>query len=117
MLITGFTLRHGDSLYFLWGKICSVFIMLIVLFEAVRILIGMEMAPVMIQTTMKPVFLTVEIAVDLMSIQFGAQNAYAFGVVEVVIRNGFWMVIVMMATIILIVNLMVGIVVDLMSIH
>ena len=35
------------------------------------------MASVMIQTTMKLAFLTVEIAVDLMSIQFGAQNAYA----------------------------------------
>ena len=94
-----------------------MFIILIVLFEAVRILIGMEMASVMIQTTMKLAFLTVEIAVDLMSIQFGAQNAYVLGVVEVVIRNGFWMVIVMMATIILIVTLMVGIVVDLTSIH
>ena len=94
-----------------------MFIILIVLFEAVRILIGMEMAPVMIQTTKKLAFLTVEIAVDLMSIQFGAQNAYVLGVVEVVIRNGFWMVIVMMATIILIVTLMVGIVVDLTSIH
>ena len=94
-----------------------MFIILIVLFEAVRILIGMEMAPVMIQTTKKLAFLTVEIAVDLMSIQFGAQNAYVLGVVEVVIRNGFWMVIVMIATIILIVTLMVGIVVDLTSIH
>ena len=94
-----------------------MFIILIVLFEAVRILIGMEMASVMIQTTMKLAFLTVEIAVDLMSIQFGAQNAYVLGVVEVVIRNGFWMGIVMMATIILIVTLMVEIVVDLMSIH
>jgi hypothetical protein len=77
-----------------------VFEILIVLFKAVRILIGMEMAPVMISTTMKPAFLMVEIAVDLMSIQFGAQNAFALGVVKVVIRNGFWMVIVMMATII-----------------
>jgi hypothetical protein len=77
-----------------------VFEILIVLFKAVRILIGMEMAPVMIQTTMKPAFLMVEIAVDLMSIQFGAQNAFALGVVKVVIRNGFWMVIVMMAIII-----------------
>ena len=77
-----------------------MFEILIVLFKAVRILIGMEMAPVMIQTTMKPAFLMVEIAVDLMSIQFGAQNAFALGVVKVVIRNGFWMVIVMMATII-----------------
>ena len=82
-----------------------------------RILIGMKMASVMIQTTMKLAFLTVEIAVDLMSIQFGAQNAYALGVVEVVIRNLFRMVIVMMATIILIVTLMVEIVVDLMLIH
>ena len=82
-----------------------------------RILIGMKMASVMIQTTMKLAFLTVEIAVDLMSIQFGAQNAYALGVVEVVIMNLFWMVIVMMATIILIVTLMVEIVVDLMLIH
>ena len=77
-----------------------MFEILIVLFKAVRILIGMEMAPVMIQTTMKPAFLMVEIAVDLMSIQFGAQNAFALGVVKVVIRNGFWMVIVMMAIII-----------------
>jgi hypothetical protein len=77
-----------------------VFEIMIVLFKAVRILIGMEMAPVMIQITMKPAFLMVEIAVDLMSIQFGAQNAFALGVVKVVIRNGFWMVIVMMAIII-----------------
>ena len=54
-----------------------MFIILIVLFEAVRILIGMEMASVMIQTTMKLAFLTVEIAVDLMSIQIIAMNAYA----------------------------------------
>ena len=78
----------------------------------------MEMAPVMIQITMKPAYLMVEIAVDLMSMPFGAPNAYALeGVVEVVIRNGFSMVIVMIATIILIVTLMAGIVVELMSIH
>ena len=83
-----------------------------------RILVGMEMAPVMIQITMKPAYLMVEIAVDLMSMPFGAPNAYALeGVVEVVIRNGFSMVIVMIATIILIVTLMAGIVVELMSIH
>ena len=95
-----------------------MFEILIVLFKAVIILIGMEMAPVMIQITMKPAYLMVEIAVDLMSMPYGAQNAYALkGVVKVVIRNGFWMVIVMMATIIVIVTLMVGIVLDLMSIH
>jgi hypothetical protein len=78
----------------------------------------MEMAPVMIQITMMPAYLMVEIAVDLMSMTFGVTNAYALkGVVEVVIRNGFWMVIVMIETIILTVALMVGIVVDLMSIH
>ena len=72
----------------------------------------------MIQITMKPAYLMVEIAVDLMSMPFGAPNAYALeGVVEVVIRNGFSMVIVMIATIILIVTLMAGIVVELMSIH
>ena len=96
----------------------NIFIILIVLFKAVRILIGMEMAPVMILITMKPVYLMVEIAVDLMSMPFGAPNVSALkGVVEVVIRNGFWMVIVMIETIILIVALMVGIVVDPMSIH
>ena len=78
----------------------------------------MEMASVMIQITMKPAYLMVEIAVDLMSMPYGAQNAYALKrVVKVVIRNGFWMVIVMIATIISIVALMVGIVVDLTSIH
>ena len=96
----------------------NIFIILIVLFKAVRILVGMEMASVMIQITMKPAYLMVEIAVDLMSMPYGAQNAYALKrVVKVVIRNGFWMVIVMIATIILIVALMVGIVVDLTSIH
>ena len=78
----------------------------------------MEMASVMIQITMKPAYLMVEIAVDLMSMPYGAQNAYALKrVVKVVIRNGFWMVNVVIATIILIVALMVGIVVDLTSIH
>ena len=78
----------------------------------------MEMASVMIQITMKPAYLMVEIAVDLMSMPYGAQNAYALKrVVKVVIRNGCWMVIVMIATIILIVALMVGIVVDLPAIH
>ena len=72
----------------------------------------------MIQITMKPAYLMVEIAVDLMSMMYGAQNAYALKeVVKVVIRNGFWTVIVMIAIIILIVALMVGIVVDLTSIH
>ena len=42
-----------------------------------RILVGMEMAPVMIQITMKPAYLMVEIAVDLMSKHNSAQNAYA----------------------------------------
>ena len=99
-------------------QICIFIIVLIILFKAVRILVGMETAPVMIQITMKPAYLMAEIAVDLMSMLFGAPNAYALkGIVEVVIRNGFWMVIVMIETIILIVALMVGIVVDLTSIH
>ena len=37
----------------------------------------MRMATVMISTTMKPVFLMEEIAVDLMSTHTTAQNAYA----------------------------------------
>ena len=37
----------------------------------------MQMATVMISTTMKPASLMEEIAVDLMSIHSGAQNAYA----------------------------------------
>ena len=38
---------------------------------------GMQMAIVMIKTIMKPASLMVEIAVDLMSIQDTAMNAYA----------------------------------------
>ena len=37
----------------------------------------MGIATVMISTTMKPAFLMEEIVVDLMSIQFGAQNVNA----------------------------------------
>ena len=38
---------------------------------------GMQMATVMMKTTMKPAFLMEEIAVDLMSIPIIAQNVYA----------------------------------------
>ena len=40
-----------------------------------RVLVGMGMASVMMKTTMKPAFLMVEIAVDLMSTHNTAQNA------------------------------------------
>ncbi len=40
-------------------------------------LVGIRMATVMMPTTIKPVSLTVEIAVDLMSIHNTVQNAYA----------------------------------------
>ena len=45
--------------------------------QVVRFLIGMEMASVMMKTTIEPAFLMEEIAVDLISIQNSAQNANA----------------------------------------
>ena len=89
----------------------------------------MQMATVMMSTTLKPVFLMVEIAVDLMLIQHIAENVNALkeeGIVEglqhllelqhllklqvqllAVIKVGLEMGIVMISTIILIVALMV----------
>ena len=89
----------------------------------------MQMATVMMSTTLKPVFLMVEIAVDLMLIQYIAENVNALkeeGIVEglqhllelqhllklqvqllAVIKVGLEMGIVMISTIILIVALMV----------
>ena len=43
--------------------------------QVVRFLVGMGMVSVMMKTTMKPAFLMVEIAVDLMSTHNTAQNA------------------------------------------
>ena len=45
--------------------------------QVVRFLIGMEMASVMMKTTIEPAFLMEEIAVDLISIHNSAQNANA----------------------------------------
>ena len=47
----------------------------------------MQMATVMMSIMMKPASLMEEIAVDLMSIQSGAQNAYALNEVEVVVEE------------------------------
>ena len=47
----------------------------------------MLMATVMMSTTMKPVFLMVEIAVDLMSIPIIVQNAYALKEVELAVEE------------------------------
>ena len=47
----------------------------------------MQMATVMMSIMMKPASLMEEIAVDLMSIQSGAQNAYALNEVEVVMEE------------------------------
>ena len=87
----------------------------------------------MMKTTMKPASLMEEIAVDLMSIQIIAQNAYALKeeegaveelqhllelqLVEAAIRVGLVMGIVMILTTILIAPMTVEIAVDLMSIH
>ena len=82
----------------------------------------MQMATVMMSTTLKPVFLMVEIVVDLMLIQHIAENVNALkeeGILELqhllklqvqllaVIKVGLEMGIVMISTIILIVALMV----------
>ena len=45
--------------------------------KVVGILVIMKMVPVMMKITMKPVSLMVEIAVDLTSIHYGAQNVSA----------------------------------------
>ena len=85
----------------------------------------------MMKTTTKLVFLTVEIAVEFMSLQIGAQNVNALKevvegameklqqllelqLVQAVIKVGSLMGIVMISTIMLAVYLMVEIVVDLM---
>ena len=47
----------------------------------------MQMASVMMKTTMKPASLMEEIAVDLMSIHNTAQNAYALKEVEVAVEE------------------------------
>ena len=61
-----------------------------------RILAGMQITTVMMSTTMKPASLMEEIAVDLMSIQFIAVNAYVLKKEDATIRAGLEMGIVMM---------------------
>ena len=73
---------------------------IIYLSKVVSFLFIMEMATVMMKTTMKPASLMEEIAVDLMSIQHFAQNVNALKKDEemIVIMIGLLMGIVMIST-------------------